>query len=365
MNRTELSSSFGKNMVNAVSRGVCVDWICNQVFVGIDHNLPLRIAVDSVSTVSSPMSQHSVAITCSDGSSFVVHAVIGRDSSVVVFDKNKLSILELGSTVTSVGFVAVKLLAVGLVAGDFQLWSLVASTAQCVYRYSLPTGSFPRSIVASADIIHIIPSRGRCVLNFDLVAAASGCALVDPLVLDAAPAGISACSTNGIVATVNNSSVSVVDTRTGYTQSVDCNGDTLFWWSGHLFVFTSGKSLLDVSWSNGLVGVATTTPTVGKAPVCIHPIDLMINDEHIEAWNFIDCKHGLLVTASTSNFFVFRIRQGDKRYPISDIKTKFELVQQECINNGTIQGVTIVSSNTCAVVVETETFRLESFTFSS
>lgn len=325
----ELPTSFGKTLLNCLNNGVLLDTVAHYLinpFQGT--SLSLRAKVDLVAASSQSVPTAKFIAT----SFFVAHAILTRDTRIgsARFAAPLLAFDLLGD-----------LLVVGLANGCFEIWKK-QDEWKCLFRYVFPIGVVPSLIAATMEVIHVVPSKGQCLVSFDTLAALSGQS-GEPVICDLFSRFTEIAARDNRVATVGCNTVLVTDWHTQVTQTVHIEHAAKAWWiaNGHLLVLTNEGTLVDVSWSNGLVGVATRNPKIG--------VNFAIHQIQIDTIKLADCNHGILACIGVNaKIGIYHIELG--RHPVSPVTTALTLLQEEPISTEDIIAISVMSEHKCAIL---------------
>lgn len=201
------------------------------------------------------------------------------------------------------------------------------------------------------------------MIVFDTIACVSGNtdeALFSPVIVDLLQSQyILDCSVfNSLVSSVNGSSVHSTDlkshTSASWNLPVECS--KLFWAPsiGHLFAIAVDGSVIDCSWSNGLVGVSTM-PGTNSAPSSVEKTNLVVNP------SLVDLKHSILVTIIDNNLLAYSLKSsGNGQFPTFPIITEFLLDKQVPVNlnyalEESVAGIAINDPESCSIIISDST----------
>jgi hypothetical protein len=366
-NRVEVPPNFGVNLLNLqrIRHGRISEIVASLLNpFNVVSRIKFRAAVDvnGLSEITEPY-----PLTQSLGS-LVAFAKVGSDSSVSITSQYSGMInhlLPLTGTVSCFTFIGPEMLLTGTTSGDIELWRISNEDAKCLYKFnSGPV--FPvhlASCCGEDSFFAAILSKGKCMLVFDTIACVSGNtdeALFSPVIVDLLQSQyILDCSVfNSLVSSVNGSSVHSTDlkshTSASWNLPVECS--KVFWAPsiGHLFAVAVDGSVIDCSWSNGLVGVSTM-PSTNSAPSSVEKTSLLVNP------SLVDLKHSILVTIIDNNLLVYSLKSsGNGQFPTFPIITEFLLDKQVPVNlnnalEETVAGITINDHKSCSIIISDPT----------
>ena len=229
------------------------------------------------------------------------------------------------------------------------------SEIKLLYRVCLDcAGNYPVVVSGGMSTFQVILSRGKCCLLFDTMSVISGNTTESPVIVDLIQVGVldSDVEVNGqLWVSISDDKLVITDLEMNDgSVVVDFVGGRRVFWdrlNSHLLVVDSRGKVYDMSWSNGLVGVATR-PEKGVRPstrACVCDFDV----------NLVDFRGNVLVTVVDGELVVYRGEEKSLYYPISRLVNKFEVERKSGVvvyEGEEIFGVCIVGKSKIGIVLK-------------
>ena len=378
MARIELPTNYGMTYLE-LSKSKSGKFICLLLdmflrSVSFIERLSLRTLLDRyVSPRSTPKpcapKTDSPVRTSSSSNQHVAVSSPYNDTSIVIgklSDLNVSTSVEFSSHVSCFSFIqtptvmVASILVVGLVSGDLEVYKVSDTGNKLVYRMKLPEGTHAVGISHGSGKSYrfqVLLSMGKCVLDFDTVAVVSGnsddytCTVVD-LIHQSPMIDCDVLTDESLLASLSaDGRVVVTDLDSGNSVRFTCNFESpsrILWdqATGHLLVADekSGR-IMDFSWSNGLVGVATRPNRDmierGIVPENVHKFssEINVNTKCMDMWK------NTIVSVYDNDLHVYTKSETESGYPISQLNPHYVHEKQTHVgtNREVIVGVIIVS----------------------
>ena len=381
--KIELPTNFGITYLEAAKSqsGKLVSLLLDTFMRSISflERLSLRTKLDEYLGIGL-RSNSPICFATSVASSHVAACNIGSDKTLSIGKVSELSIcsnmIDFESPISCFKFINTpsvvnsSLLVVGLVNGDLHVYKISDAGNKLVYRMKIPGNNFAVGITSGSDKSYrfqVVLSKGKCVLDFDTVAVVSGnvgddlstCAVID-LIHQTSVVDCDVLADESFLATVSaDGRIVVTDMHSGncckFKTSLNGSFLRLFWdqSTGHLLVIDEKEGkMVDYSWSNGLVGVATRPNREilarGHAPENRQKVCLETNVNS----KCIDFRKNILVTVVGDDLHVYKKSTTDRLYPISQLAPAFVHEKQTNIHSSreTIRGVAVLNHKKALLV---------------
>lgn len=370
----ELPPNYGVNFIELVKRqsGKLGQYLLGVLFAAptLIDRVWFRAKLDPVEPILPPKP---CTVSCDR---WTAVSVLNQDTGVTLLETRTPFArvqLEFSSVVTTVAFVHSRgVLLVGLLSGEIEVYNVVSPIEiKAVYKAHLKD-TFPIQAVSvhNSATFEVILGKGKCALEFDLIATISGNTQVDPMIVDLIQNDVVSCDVlkiSRLLASVSPNGYTVVTDLDSHTcinfnclslgsskqQSniVKCAWDQT---NGHLLLIDESGNLINCSWSNGLSGVASV-PTADTVSSGSRPstCQYVTGVEQVDP-NMIDLKNGILATIVKNELIVYKDAASKAAAPnlsISPRALTFGLVKR--MQLGTDEqacGVSILNANRIASI---------------